>query len=383
MLLILYDLLKSYKAIGVEKLLGVSNKNIWFVKIKNLLMCQGIISIITMFLMSLYMFQSLNSSVYKFLGRIFSIYVFEAIIIFIVCSIPFLYLHKIKVSDIIKNKQNSNNIILLNFIVKVVLITILILSVNLSLNNFNRAKNVMTNSYENWEKLSGYYVIPSLYNIPIEVLTSKDFVDKGTKLYMDFNKSGTILAIFSEYIEGIQNIKASEVTYEFEKDNIEINPNYLKAFPIYDTDGQPISVSEETENLVYLIPEKFKNQESEILNRYIREMDTISNPKTATLPIKIIWIKDNQKVFSAIMEVNPNDGNMALNPVVRVITEKNYLSSDFMLIGQQYSPLKIKVEKGESVDSYIKPRLVEQDLYHRRNYISIGNNSNIDNSKYI
>ena len=74
---------------------------------------------------------------------------------------------------------------------------------------------------------------------------------------------------------------------------------------------------------------------------------------------------------------------MALNPVARVITEKNYLSSDFMLIGQQYSPLKIKVEKGESVDSYIKPRLVEQDLYHRRNYISIGNNSNIDNSKYI
>ncbi|RXM75148.1 hypothetical protein DP154_10310, partial [Clostridium tetani] len=117
-LLILYDILNSYKKIGIKKMLGYSNLDIWKEDISKLLIIQiGSIIISTIF-MSIFLINKYNGVYLKFLKKLGLNYLLITIILLIVASIPYIYVQTIKISSILKNKRQTNEILIFNTLIK-------------------------------------------------------------------------------------------------------------------------------------------------------------------------------------------------------------------------------------------------------------------------
>ncbi len=140
--------------------------------------------------------------------------------------------------------------------------------------------------------------------------------------------------------------------------SITVNPNYLKAFPVVDREGQPIQVSEKSEDWVLLVPEQYRDREEDIRHFYEREnirdfyLTTDQGQK-----LKIIWLAEGQRIFSSNPDVFPTEQNMIHDPIIHVKTEENHLFTyrSGILGGGLNDPLKLKL-----VDK--DPRLTYKEL---------------------
>lgn len=381
MLLVLYSLLNSTKVIGIEKLLGFSNIQIYTKRILLLLLTQIILFLSITIIMIKIMIKSYNIYFWIFLNKIVHIYLIETAILLLISSIPFLYTNKIKISDMIKNKKPITAIMIINYFMKTVLSIIFLLSLNHMIVNFNTIYNVLTNSYEQWEEVKNYAVIPNWSNISMELFTSQKFAEDQRKIYLEFNSKGSILADFSQYNPQIRKVRLSETKYAYERDHITINPNYLKLYPIYNSENEKISISESETSYIYLVPDKYKAQEKEIRLVLERWKDP-GSPGFTKQPI-LIWSKSNQKLFSMSIEVNPNIGNYVIDPIVRVMTEANGPLIEYNLIGMNSNPFKIKVDDYLNPANSIKPTLIKYGYDQYIKVISSANEQIASQIKYI
>lgn len=381
MLLVLYDILKSYKTIGVEKLMGFSSKTIYIKRILSLFRFQLIITVISSGFMMLVMFKGYNQYLWPFLAQLAEIYLVEILGLLVICSIPFLYIHKIKISNMLKNKQPTTEIMVFNFFVKTILMVVFVLALNQGLNNFNAISNVFTNSYQQWDQTKNYAIVPNYSDIPIETMESNKFIDDQKNIYILFNRKGAILADFSEYVPDVRKMRVSETKYYYQRDNVKVNPNYLANYPIYNSNNQKISISENENAYVYLVPDKYKVQEKEIRAFYESMKD--SRSPGFNQPIKLLWTKPNQKLFSMLIDINPNEGNYITDPIVRVLTELNGYSNEYDLLGVMSNPLKIKVDDYLSPANSIRPVLKQYGYDRYVKVISSVNEQIASQSKSI
>ncbi len=350
MLLVLYNILKSYKIIGIEKLMGTSNKSIYINRLLILVKIQIIVTIPSSIIMILYFFKDYNQYFCEFLFKLILLDIIQLIALLAICSIPFLYIKRIKVSDMIKNKQPNSEIMIVNFIVKTILLVIFIICINQGISNYNRIKDVFTNSFKQWDDIKNYAVIPNISNISNDQLNSDKFEQDQKNMYLYFNAKGAILANFSEYSPDIRSMRISQTKYEYQRDNVTVNPNYLNKYPIYDENNKRIVIPESDSDYTVLVPNKYKNSEKNIRNMLQIFINGYSEQNIKNENIKIIWTKSNQKVFSMLMDVNPNEGNYVENPIIRVLTDSNGALSDYdTILGIDTNPFKIKV------DNYLNP----------------------------
>lgn len=92
---------------------------------------------------------------------------------------------------------------------------------------------------------------------------------------------------------------------------ITLNTNYLKKFPLKDSRNEQIGLSEKEKRLVLLVPQKYKSQISSIRKNANENLQK-------KLPLSIIYLKNNQPVFSS-------SGKMLTNyKYIYAITKENF-----------------------------------------------------------
>ena len=355
-LLILYDILKSYKEIGIKKMLGYSTKEIWLNKVLTLLSLQLLIAIISYAIFSIIKIQEFNALYWQFTFKIIGIYAIGIFISFLIFSIPFLHINKIKVSDMLKNKKPVSAIVIFNYCIKISMVAVFLILISHITNNFTAIKNEFTNSYSQWENTKNYVYIKG-YKIQFNNGPSEEYISKLKTIYEYFNKREAILVDFSDFTPDSLKMLRQETSYSWERDWVTINPNYLKENPVYDVDGNRVFIEETDNNYVTLIPDKYRSSESEILKK-IAFWKNGSREPVKSQQIKVIWIKSGQKLFSYNINVNPDQGNYVTDALINVKTESNMKTFDYMYVANyKGNPFKIKIdntlEPAESVENVL------------------------------
>jgi hypothetical protein len=112
-----------------------------------------------------------------------------------------------------------------------------------------------------------------------------------------------------------------------------------------------------------LIPEKYKKDEGSILNIFEENQKADAKDSNIGEKFKIIYTRSNQKLFSYELDVNPNDGNLVKDPIVRVVTENNGTAWDYgVIIGTAGNPIKIKANSSSNLEKFIRLKLKETGL---------------------
>ena len=387
MLFIYFDILNSYKKIGVEKMMGFKRADIWKRRILPLISTQLLSMSITTAVLAIIKFKAINKYLFFFMLDLFMVYFFLTVLSLLILSIPFITIRKISVSNMLKNKNPVNAIILVNSAFKVVLsVAVLIIISNLHA-EYRAINEKYKFSFENWEKTKGYAVVPAVRNrIGYDYNPcDKENQYKRKELYFYFNKRGAILADFKIYEPGQEiNRKLRKDAYEI--NNITVNPNYLKENIVLDAEGNRIYIDENETEYMLLVPESYRQFEKQIIEYHESEKDSRlkasghakkesadphelpSYHEQSVLPdqdIKIIWTKSNQQLFSYKLDINPRENNMVKDPIIRVVTESNGDLFDYGIIFDGGEPLKIKYDDSSAASDYIQSVLAN---YYDPNY---------------
>ncbi len=112
-------------------------------------------------------------------------------------------------------------------------------------------------------------------------------------------------------------------------------------------------VDENEDSYIVLVNEKLMSQKLEILE-YLQFIKENRTDKIRNQNIKIIWVKDNQKLFTYNLEVNIDKGNLVDLDIVNVLTLANGDYTDYdRIIGYQGNPFKIYIEDGLNKNEYL------------------------------
>ncbi len=181
---------------------------------------------------------------------------------------------------------------------------------------------------------------------------------------MYFNKKGSILADFYIYWPLMRERVVNEHPVDYERDKVEVNPNYLKVNPIYDVEGEKINIDESETDYILLVPEQYMTYETKIVEYYNNLANGYDRkPETTDQGIKILWIKEDQKLFTYRIDINPINGNRVKNAIIRVITESNGKIRDYdRIIAYSGNPFKIKVDDPLNPSASIRSKLREYGL---------------------
>jgi hypothetical protein len=356
MLILFYDLIKSYKQIGIEKMLGYDGFGIWSSRIFPIIASEVVVFAFTIVLLSAVMFNGLNILVGKFIGKLILYYVGVVIFTLVLLSVPFLYVNKIPVYAAVKNQKPLRALLYFNLLVKGMVITILLIVLSVAYTQITWILEQKNDKYDNWDKLRQYaYIYEECYEEGFFDSYSSENMEKWKSVYQEFNQAGGILADFSSYSPlNEEEHNAAEFPNYYD---VVVNPNYLNTFPVYDANGNIIEVSEQEEDYVILVPEQYKKDEQMLLSYYaeICESEEMSGKN-----IRIVWIQDGQKLFTCALDIGVEDYNTIKNPVVIVLTEKNGYIADYERVAAYAgNPFKIKIECMEDMQTEINDVLLK------------------------
>lgn len=329
----LYEILLSYREIAIKKSLGFSVLRIWIKEVSKKIKIQIATIVFSIIGMSLIIIKDFNVEYIGFYKYVIYRYLVLIAITIIVISLPFIYANTINITSLIKNKTNVMEIIVLNNIIKITLSIVLVFVINMQIVNYYQIKNVFDESYKRWDDVSKYRVL-SLNRLEEATVFSREFNRNVIECYKEFNRKGAILAEFSNYTQ--QSIDLNRNLGEFWQEAV-VNPNYLIENPAYDSNGEEIRISEDNKNLILIVPDKYKNDEEKIREKYkiTDEFPEIS--------LQIIWMKTEQRFFSYNFTVDSNEGGYVKDPILKVIPENGSYPVYFtMLFNTVGNPIKVK-----------------------------------------
>ncbi len=134
------------------------------------------------------------------------------------------------------------------------------------------------------------------------------------EVYKEFNQAGAIYADFSAYESLASDDRSSSLpaygSFAF------VNPHYLSRHVAYSLGHRPITISEEEDDFVLLLPEKYKEAEKEILDWYKKNAQEGQR-------IRLIWLENGQSFFSYRLDIAPQTGNCIEDPIFVLVSEAN------------------------------------------------------------
>ncbi|WP_179861617.1 DUF1430 domain-containing protein [Bacillus toyonensis] len=372
LLFLIYYIFNESRKIGILKMHGVSNILLWFMLIGKVI----IITLLLLTIIELIFAFLVEDTIPQFFYNIVTYQLGNCFVLIIASLIMYIYISKIKINQAIKNKKDINAIFLINTILKISCSIILLLVSSSILNQYSMIK-IKQESLNKWEISKDYGTF-----YPLKVGRDQEDIQNGQRktnttinkqLYPILNKMGSILIGASEYEEEFIRLN---MNYKGIR-SIKVNNNYLKEFPVYDIHNTPVKITEETQNWILLVPEKFYSREQEILEFFKKKrksfMELQENFYNQVIPeevrtqqIKIIWLKNAQKIFSFNPEVFKSENNMIIDPIIEIVTEKNSLIPDRdSLLGKgNRDPLKIKLINRDTALTYqkLEPELKKLQL---------------------
>ena len=249
-------------------------------------------------------------------------------------------------------------------------------------------------SLKNWEKGNSYGVCYPLLGGDNDTNEDmiKSLVTASTELYHELNSQGAILINARDYEED-SLILNQDYKGIF---SIRVNPNYLKEFPLYDELGNQVVIDEQTKDRILLVQAQYKEFEREILdffeeNQWLTyEFDQNNFSKETSFEpkeIKIIWLKNNQSIFSFNPDVYKEENNMISDTIVEVITEYNSFPTERwgILGGGSTDPLKVKLIDNDPQVTMenLTPLLKELNLDSQLKYLVPANELALDKVKEL
>ncbi|MGK0469493.1 bacteriocin-associated protein, partial [Clostridium sp.] len=351
LILLIYYIFNESKKIGIIKMHGVSNIRVWFIIVGRLVTIIFVLSIVGSLILTVFV----KDTTFKFVYSTILYQLKNYVIMISISLVSYLYILNIKVSHIIKNKKDTNGIFFLNMILKVACSITLILLCASVLNQYGNIHKKQE-SLKNWNYSKDYGVF-----YPLDIGNNQQDMKNNLKIFFS-STNGQLYNIFEKMGSLLINARVYEETsLLLNKDytgikSLVVNTNYLRQFPVYDINNKIVTVSDYTTDWVLLVPMKYHNKENEIKEFFeqdrrdsvdyeknffnIKASDDIKNQH-----IKIIWVANNQKIFSFNPEVFKTENNTILEPIIQVITTKNSLMADrsSILGGGCTDPLKVKL----------------------------------------
>lgn len=367
LLLFLYCIFNESKKIGILKMHGLSNHRIWYIIIGRLIIVAFIFTVILSMAFTFFIENTTTLFRYNVLRDDLKTYALVT-----VCSFAsYFYISKIKVNQIVKNRKDTHGLFGLNLVLKVVCSIVLVIMGHSIFGQYTEINKKQKN-LNNWERAKDYGIFYPLYTGYDQNHLPGGFPEQiaviNSDLYPILNKRGSVLINARQYEE-----QALLLNKDYDGiRSVKVNNNYLREFPLYDTRNNPVHVSEDTSNWVLLVPVKYQDRKSQIIDFFEKIKKSYVDAEQKVLrrevpdsmlraPIEIIWLANDQKVFSFNPDVFPAENHMILDPIIEVVTEKNSLAiyRDSILGGGSTDPLKIKLIDRDTAITYksLEPEL--------------------------
>ena len=360
-LLVFYYLLRNKRNVAIMRLMGVGTNTI----LKNTFsFFAGFYPTILLVAAVIIEIVSRNLS-YLVKLMIPVIIMYPAILLFFAIAFFIVNYHNSYILAL-KGHSFAKGILVVQFIAEFIILAIIIYSGS-SIWNYTSDLKASMKEYSGWSAADDYGVFYPLYNGD-EQTSSEEFqreVVFGKELYSFLNEKGMIFARAGDFEkhDDVTSLDNKDDRSEPYMKSFDVNPNYLKKFPVYDTEGNPVVVNESETALVLIVPEIYKNEKEKIVDFYKnsqlshREVDEDYYGLNPELPkqqeVKIIWADSSQKVFTFDPEIN--DSGKIDMPLITVLTEGNsYLCQRQGILGNgNTDPCKILLDKN-SVKTYKK-----------------------------
>lgn len=308
----IYNLVLSYKEFAVKKLFGFSNKKLIGSCFKYTAM-----SLLAAWAVSyaIYIIYSLIKNGLSFFVPysliVSSIILAVSLILLItiaICSV--IFIKKINIGHMLKNKKPYRLIRALNGISKVVLSIASIVVLTLLLQNLNVVLN-QNQDAKKWDFTKEYaYLMLDLANPDDEV--QRDNFENKNKVFFDITNQndGLLMRPSDSYLQPDikEKFYKGHPEWREEMSSVSINSNYLNINPIFDTQGNQVILNNDSPVLYVLVPQKYYSDNQEIqahYEKYIASMlKSFKQGKPDKIDLNIIYVKDNQNYFS----INPTCG---------------------------------------------------------------------------
>ena len=329
-MLVLVYILSYRREMGILKLNGCSCVNI-FTRLlgKDLLLAEAIFIVLSVIVVLL--FQNIDCLI-KWIKIYLVACLLTNCIVFVLISFME---NSIDINFSIKGRKKFSFVKCYMLIFQTIITVVLLFTIlhSLQLNETLQKKNA---SLDQWKIAFEYMKFYPLYQG--DMLTEADEIDTDIAFYDFYNeliqKKEIIYCDAHDYLP--MYLQSSKKFFA-----VKVNPNYLKRYPVYDSENEVITISESEANSIFLVPEKYKN------NNYLeeaiqKEMDMYFSLQEQyyrrAIPdearqIKIIYISDDNSAFSFIDEVFPDNKNKIAAPVFQILTKENLLIPELNFFG--------------------------------------------------
>lgn len=139
-----------------------------------------------------------------------------------------------------------------------------------------------------------------------------------------------------------------------------VNPNYLSQFPVYDQDGNQIAISEDEAARVVLVPASRADQAQAIADKELKiaqsgqEAAKRHQGGTAEAPhdVRAIIYRDDKPIFSFNTNAGASTGYYLDSPVFSIITEANIIDYERwnLMVDGADSPMKLSLNPRQKDD---------------------------------
>lgn len=358
LLTFIFYLVSQTKAISIMKLNGYTNKQIKNNILTLLYIKVFIVTNSLLIIASLAIYDNSIEFLFEFIFKNLIAFMISFLILEIICSA---FIQHIKITYCIKGKKPLNIIIVVNLIFKMV-VSVIVVSIGSNLLLNLQDISMKQENLNNWKTASNYGVFyPILTGDDTSKLrTGEAVLDvPAYNLYSYLNTELKAIYVRSDNYS-IDNMQDASDSGGYIR-SMRVNTNYLDEYPIYNETGEKISVSNNNTSTVYLMPEKYKENEQEFKEYFERERKDFHNIHTdyygqtarpAIENIEFIYTKSNQEVFSFNTKVFPENNNVILDPIIQVMTEGNILVPDTFYTSTSNQTLFIPLENMDTKLTY-------------------------------
>ena len=386
-LLSVYYAVNNIKKIGVMKLNGYSNTDVWKAMI---------LDVMTTIVLAVMLLDMIMLAMLKNLTKDFMIYLIITQAIFI-CAllmlslIVYFIIKRNTISNLIKNKKPIKLITSITYLIKSVMLFVMISLIAFMSSGFQDIQA----EYERLKQWNDVGDLAVLVNVNIgndqasfsqgKMDLENDFI----QYYHNLNQQGAIYVSVNEFVphvlfktewnernqtfDYVDYFDPDAVPQDYSNINFLVNPNYVKEYPIKDMNGKVIEVSEEDERTI-LIPNTMANQKESLISIYqakyqdgllsdSRKMNTVHVQQNVI--VKAIIYQSDPNGYFTFNEDFKETNYLAYDPIFEVAPEHKMTQSEKGNIQVQglKSPLKLNL-KGMTSKEYNQTISDETASYH-------------------
>lgn len=359
------------KKISILKLNGLKTMTVWWLVLGRLVVFSMLmisVSILAIALMVSFHFQRFEWFQHVIFQQTL---IFFAAVLLSFGVVPMI--KRISIGQGIKNKNSTRFVFILNTLIKLGLATFVIGSGLWVWEQFQTIRQ-QERQLASWSMSEDYGTLFPFFG---SAGRGRDYeIEMETAMFEGLfpllEEMGSLLVNTSSYeawdleVNGMRGGSINRFTVIDGWRQMQVNPNYLRAFPLKDIGGNVIGIDDEEERVIVLIPEHYRGYEQEIIASINETRQSRINWSEIYFdrPISdvlrdaetyVIWMPSHQQVFSFNPEVMPDRGNYLVDPIIQVMTRGNAVGVELVSMargGGARDPWKVRLLDGDARLTY-------------------------------